>query len=308
MRSTSTRRGPATDQLDPLPAASEPGLMGSGDSRTLRAERSRGAGAPRNANDAPGHRSRSPINWKFVPLARARRLQSELRMSPLAIDPQQTLAHLVLDHSECAEVLQRYRLDFCCRGEVSIEAAATARGVDLVALLGELSRAIAQRHDEPSVDARCLSTPELIAHITSKHHEYLRLTLPVVTSLASKVSRVHGERNPRLRSLDASVRQLAEQLIPHLDEEESVLFPALVAPNPARPVAPLLAAMLAEHRGVAQLLEQIREASDQLTPPAWACNSYRTLLSELSRLETDTFAHVHLENHILLPRFSANPS
>lgn len=224
-------------------------------------------------------------------------------MSPLAIDPQQTLAHLVLDHSECAEVFQRHRLDFCCRGEVTVEAAARARGVDLVALLGELSRAVAERHGAPTGDPRVLSTPELIAHIISKHHEYLRKALPVVSSLASKVGRVHGERNPQLRALETAVRQLSEQLLPHLDEEERVLFPALIAGAPTSAIGSLLDSMLEEHHGVAALLEQIREASDQFTAPDWACNSYRTLLAELGQLESDTFAHVHLENHVLMPRF-----
>jgi regulator of cell morphogenesis and NO signaling len=40
-------------------------------------------------------------------------------------------------------------------------------------------------------------------------------------------------------------------------------------------------------------------------PPEWACTSYRTLLSELAALEGDVLRHVHLENHVLMPRFAA---
>jgi len=53
------------------------------------------------------------------------------------------------------------------------------------------------------------------------------------------------------------------------------------------------------------LLERVRAAGDDFTLPPWACNSYRALFSELAQLEGDVFTHVHLENHVLRPRFSA---
>jgi regulator of cell morphogenesis and NO signaling len=226
-------------------------------------------------------------------------------MRTAQLNRQQTIAELVLDHSECAEVFQRHRIDFCCRGEATVEAAARAQGIALEALIEELSLAIAKRAGPTPGDPRALSTPELVAHIVSTHHDYLRSALPFVQALAGKVSRVHGERNPKLRALALAVEQLTAQLLPHLDDEERTLFPALVAGAAGGLVRPLLDSMLTDHHAVAKLLEQIRAASHDFTLPDWACNSYRTLFSELQRLETDTFRHVHLENHVLLPRFAA---
>ena len=37
--------------------------------------------------------------------------------------------------------------------------------------------------------------------------------------------------------------------------------------------------------------------------PEWGCSSYRVLMSELEALEGDVLRHVHLENHVLMPRF-----
>jgi regulator of cell morphogenesis and NO signaling len=220
-------------------------------------------------------------------------------------DRNQTVASVVLEHSECAAIFQRNRIDFCCRGNLSIEAAAQERGIAVEPLLAELRRATEERQGEPQEDLRALSTPRLIARIITKHHEYLRQAMPFIQALASKVSRVHGEHNPKLRELHAAVEALAGELIPHLETEEVELFPALTAKDadPAR-IAPLLAAMQAEHLGVAALLERIRAAADDFTLPDWACNSYRTLSQELKQLESDTFAHVYLENHVLQPRFA----
>lgn len=222
------------------------------------------------------------------------------------LNSQQTVASVVLDHSECAQIFQQHRIDFCCRGELSIEAAAKEKGVDVAALVGELSRAIDQRKGARASDLRELSTPDLVAHIVSKHHDYLRRALPFAKGLAAKVSRVHGEHNPKLRDLRVAVDELVDSLTPHLDEEEKILFPTLTASQPdAKAATALLHSMHEEHLAVATLLERIRAAGDDFTLPDWACNSYRTLFSELEQLEGDVFTHVHLENHVLMPRFAS---
>lgn len=220
------------------------------------------------------------------------------------LDLQQTVARLVLDHPECAAVFQAHRIDFCCHGDVSLDAACRERGLEPEVVARSLARAIAERRGEPADDPRALSTPALIARIITRHHEYLRKTLPFVEPLAAKVARVHGDHNPKLRELDEIVRALAAALIPHLDQEEEVLFPELMSKrrDPAA-VDRELSAMHEDHLAVGRLLQRMRDASDAYAVPEWGCNSYRTLFAELSRLEDDVLAHVHLENHVLMPRF-----
>lgn len=222
------------------------------------------------------------------------------------IDRQSIVANTVLDHSECAAVFQQHRIDFCCGGQQSIEAAAMAKGVHVDTLVAELNRAVAERRGEAAADPRQEPTPQLIAHIIAKHHAYLRKALPFVQMLAAKVGRVHGDHNPKLRELDAAVAELVGSLMPHLDEEEQQLFPLLMGGGKdAERTAQLLSAMHQEHLAVGRLLERIRAASEDFTLPEWACNSYRTLFAELKQVEGDVFAHVHLENNVLKPRFAA---
>lgn len=222
------------------------------------------------------------------------------------LDRKKTVAATVLDHSECAPIFQHHRIDFCCGGDLSIEAAAKAKGVDIDALVAQLDRAIELRRGAPGEDPRALATPQLIARIVEKHHNYLRQALPFVQTLAAKVARVHGDHNPKLRDLDVAVHELADALGPHLDEEEQQLFPALTAREHERQtVTTMLGAMHQEHLAVAALLERIRAASEDFTLPPWACRSYHALFSELQQLESDVFHHVNLENNVLRPRFAA---
>lgn len=221
------------------------------------------------------------------------------------LDPSRSVAETVLDHAETAAVFQRHRIDYCCKGSRTISAAAHDRGVDEAALLSELEATIAARAGDPAIDRSALSTPALIEEIVSTHHDYLRRTLPFLRTLAAKVARVHGEHDLRLFEVERITTALAEALLPHLDAEEQVVFPALVAAGaaPAR-VSAGLAEMADEHLEVGTLLAQLRDAADDYAVPDWACTSYRTLFRELAHLEDDVLRHVHLENYVLLPRFA----
>lgn len=219
------------------------------------------------------------------------------------LDPKTPVATLVLDHSECAPVLARHRIDYCCKGQRPLTEACTALGLDLASVVGELETAIARR-STPAVDPRKLSTRELIAKAIAPHHRYLHRTMPFLVSLSAKVARVHGEREPSLREVARVVDQLVTTLDRHLADEERVLFPALIEGRDAE-ARPLLADMRREHEEVGAMLAELRQAAADYQPPPWACNSYRTLMAELAVLEADTLEHVHLENHALMPRFLA---
>ncbi len=223
------------------------------------------------------------------------------------LDPSQRVAQIVLDHSETAAVFQRHKIDFCCKGDQSVTEACGRRGLDVTTVVRDLAAAIAERApigDE--LDLRSLTTPDLIEHIVRRHHAYLRRALPFVQGLSTKVARVHGDHDPNLRELEQLVHELAEALLPHLDEEERALFPALCSSGrDGVGVARALGAMQDDHVTVGALLEQIRAAAGDFAIPDWACRSFRALFSELEQMEGDVLRHVHLENHVLAPRFEA---
>ena len=81
----------------------------------------------------------------------------------------------------------------------------------------------------------------------------------------------------------------------------SAFFLRCVATRPSPPISELLKA---DHDAVGEGLKRVREAARDFAVPDWACASYTTLMRELEALETGLFEHVHLENHVLLPRFT----
>src|SRR5690348_18108005 len=104
------------------------------------------------------------------------------------INERQTVAQIVLDHSECASVLRHHRIDYCCRGEQPLAEACRQRGADLGEVLHDLKRAISARQKVASDDPRELSTEDLLERIVRRHHRYLRDALPFLVPLAKKVA------------------------------------------------------------------------------------------------------------------------
>jgi regulator of cell morphogenesis and NO signaling len=220
------------------------------------------------------------------------------------VDRTASVAQIALDHPACVHVLRAHRVDFCCRGGLTVQEACAGKGLDAERLFSELDCAVLERtalEDDP----RGLSTPRLIEHIMVRHHAYLRKVLPFVEQLGRKVARVHGEHNPKLPELATLIAGLRETLEPHLDVEEGSLFPALTSPSPSsKRIAQELRAMHDDHLRVGELLTNMRTLADDYVVPDWACGSYRALMNELQEIELDTLRHVQVENHVLMPRFA----
>lgn len=223
----------------------------------------------------------------------------------MIIDATETLANIVARHPASARVFQAHRLDFCCHGDVPLGEALRGRPEKAEAILGEVEAAIQSLDREVAAeDVASLSTAALVSRIIERHHAYLRRQLPAIAPLLAKVARVHGEHNPKLHAVADAFGELKGAIEPHLDEEEQMLFPLLMGRSPdAAKAAGGLGRMFEDHLAVGRLIGHLREQTDDYRTPEWGCGSYRLLMSELEDLETDLLRHVHLENHVLMPRF-----
>ena len=60
--------------------------------------------------------------------------------------------------------------------------------------------------------------------------------------------------------------------------------------------------MTQEHEAAGTLLAEIKELSNDFTPPPDACPTYHAFFDGLKEFEQDLHQHIHLENNILFPR------
>jgi regulator of cell morphogenesis and NO signaling len=228
----------------------------------------------------------------------------------LTLDPNLTVGDFVRQSPTRARVFEKLNIDYCCGGKVSLARACEKRGIDTGEVLKQLEANDAINPAEDLVDADAMSLIELAEHIEETHHAYLREELPRLEFMTEKVSRVHGDKEPRLLQVREAFVALKAELEPHMMKEERVLFPIIreLEASASRPefhcgsVANPIRQMEHEHDQAGDALAIIREATDDFIPPEWACNTYRAMLDSLEKLEADMHQHVHKENNVLFPK------
>lgn len=227
-------------------------------------------------------------------------MSARLEASPrpvVGLDPGQSLGQIAVGLPGATAVFRRHRLDFCCGGQVSLAQAAAEKGLDAQAVLAELAglqRSVAApaRNDPPA----------LIDHILTRYHEVHRQQLPELIRMARRVEAVH-RAHPRVPSgLGDLLEAMHAELLSHMQKEELILFPMLRAgghPFAHQPIG----VMRAEHVAHGATLEKLAAMTDDVTPPADACNTWRALYAGLDQLRDDLMDHIHLENNLLFPQF-----
>lgn len=225
-----------------------------------------------------------------------------------------TVAEIAASSLAAVRVFEKYGIDYCCGGKRPLEEVCRDKGYDASVVERELDTALASAGSPPR-DWNSARLGEMIEHIVSTHHEYLRRELPALQARLDKVYRVYNERcGPTLTGLPEVFAGLGAELEMHIRKEEMILFPAIAAseaaveagmPLPRTPfgtVANPIHMMEAEHESAGQALTRIREITRDFELPEYACVTYSALMSGLDELERDLHMHIHLENNILFPR------
>ena len=225
-----------------------------------------------------------------------------------------TVGEIAVENPSSVRVFEKYSIDYCCGGKVSLADACRSRGIGPAEVEAELEQAAAAK---PGRDRDWTAAPLslLIDHIVGTHHVYLKSELPRLQLLLGKVQAAHGAHHgdsllPLRRAFDG----LHAELDAHLAKEEMVLFPMIkgmeAAQRAARPAPAAhcgsvnnpIGMMVHEHDNAGRALEAMRRDTGNYTLPPDACNTYRALFDGLLELEADLHRHIHLENNILFPR------
>jgi regulator of cell morphogenesis and NO signaling len=235
----------------------------------------------------------------------------------MTIAATKTVGEIVADSPSCAREFEAMGIDYCCGGKRTLSEACTQLNVSVEETLARLQKCAAQATTPEDKNWQALPLADLIAHITTTHHAFVRSECPRINALADKVVGVHGKNHPELTQVKQIVTALNDELAVHLMKEEQILFPyvvrmeeSVVAGEPAPPamfgtVMNPIRMMMQEHDGAGDALRSLRLATGDYSLPEDACVSYRTLYQALKDFEKDLHQHIHLENNILFPRATA---
>jgi regulator of cell morphogenesis and NO signaling len=219
-----------------------------------------------------------------------------------AITPQQTIGQIAVELPGATAVFRRLKLDFCCGGNVVLSQAVADKGLDLQAVVQELS---ALRRPSGLPDA---SAPaDLVDHIVNRYHDVHRAQLPELIRMARRVEAVHRANPQAPAGLANALEAMEQELLPHMHKEEAVLFPMLRAGGNDF-VAHPIGMMRSEHVEHGKAMEHIFRLTNDITTPPEACNTWRALYAGLAQFSEDLINHIHLENNVLFPQFEASAS
>jgi regulator of cell morphogenesis and NO signaling len=224
---------------------------------------------------------------------------------------EQTLASIVTQHHQTVPVLEKYHLDFCCKGKRTLVEACTEKGLPVDEVLRELEVSSHTKEDI-NIPFSEMNAEQLVRHILLHHHFYVRQSMPTIEEHIIKVASKHGDRFPYMKDVLQLFTYLKNEMYLHMQKEEVVLFPRIKEiesffrygqkknVNPVYINGPI-SVMENEHDEAGAEMELIRVLTNNYTPPDGACTTFKVVLEELKAFEEDLHEHVHLENNLLFP-------
>jgi regulator of cell morphogenesis and NO signaling len=231
------------------------------------------------------------------------------------IETDSFITDIVMSDYRTASIFRKYEIEYCCGGKWPLSLICETRGLDINMLMDELHNATRTIHVPNSLQFADWSIDFLVEYIVNVHHNYLKNMMDSMRMQLKNFTREHAAEYPDLAEVDKIFHQLATELLPHLIEEEEIIFPYI------RHIAhayndndsygnllvrtmrkPLEAFMEKEHSFTGKQLTRMRELTQNYEPPKNACIQHRVIFSVLKDLDNDLAQHLHLENNILFPK------
>jgi regulator of cell morphogenesis and NO signaling len=230
-----------------------------------------------------------------------------------AIHDGMTVGRLVAEDYRISRVFEKYGIDFCCGGKVTLSEVCREKGIDPDVLMQEIETVKSMALDRGQ-NYSSWSLSFLADYIVTTHHAYLRESMEEIAGYARKTAGVHGANHPEVIEISKIFDKIVTDMSAHLREEEEVFFPAVKRVEAAAKdgtetnaedlatIRESLEKLGAEHDEIGDAIHAIRFLSKEYALPDDACNTYMVTYRKLQEFEDDLHKHVHLENNILFPK------
>lgn len=238
------------------------------------------------------------------------------KYTPIFIPMQdKTLHEIITENPSVSNVFEKYNLDFCCHGKQTLVEACNSHYIPIETVVADIERLISLngiKHSDSETVSH-LPIPQLVDHIISTHHEFLRNHVPSTKQYLDKVVRVHRDRHPELKQLHSITTKELDDIMSHIQKEEKFLFqilkkdPITWTSEEKNQLKEEIQQLEQEHQEQGTALAAMRKTVGVTTSyiqsvPKDGCKSYQILFQKLDQFEQDTHLHVHKENYILFPK------
>jgi len=224
------------------------------------------------------------------------------------------ITEIVAEDYRASYVFQKHNIDYCCGGKLPLHVACELRGLDTDSIKRELQESMRVIQLSSSINFLNWNIDFLIDYIINVHHTYLAVNFPEICETMQRFTNGHVSKYPHLAELLTTVYALRDELLPHIEEENQIIFPYIKqivhAYESREPYASLLVKTLRkplyqlsqQEQELKASLMQIRAITENYMPPANACLTHRVSFARLKELDNDLAQHLYLENDILFPK------
>lgn len=225
------------------------------------------------------------------------------------------ISDIVVQDYRTSSVFLKYGIDYCCGGQYPLRYVCENQGLNLDTIKKELNNAVRDINVSTSLDFNDWDIDFLIDYIEYVHHHYLKKNLSVIEEMLKNLIRSYKINNPCLLELADYFVGLRKDLLPHLEQEEKIIFPyikqvahafknqdsfaSLLVRTLRKPVENV---MHHEDERLAQYIHRFRKLTNNYTPPPHSSIAYKVCYAKLRELDMDLAQHIHLENNILFPK------
>jgi regulator of cell morphogenesis and NO signaling len=224
-----------------------------------------------------------------------------------------TIGSFVAQDFRTAAVFTKYQIDFCCKGNRTIDEVCEKQKIDADVLLQNVYDVL-QSESGNTIDFNSWPLDLLVDYIEKTHHRYVEDKTGVLVKFLDKLCSVHGSGHPELFKINELFMAGAGELSQHMKKEELMLFPFIkrmvktkesngILSQPSfGTVSNPIAMMMQEHDNEGERFREIALLTNNYTPPSDGCTTYKVTFAMLKEFEEDLHKHIHLENNILFPK------
>jgi regulator of cell morphogenesis and NO signaling len=225
---------------------------------------------------------------------------------------EKTIGEMVAEDFRAAQVFRKYKIDFCCKGNRTIDEACENKKFRAEDIYEDLEKIAEQKSG--NIDFNSWPLDLLADYVEKTHHRYVEENSTVLIQYLNKLCKVHGERHPELFEITKLFTESALELAAHMKKEELILFPFIKKMIAAKQKGESLekphfgsvenpvAMMKHEHTVEGERFVKITELTNNYQFPEDACGTYQVTYKMLEDFEKDLHTHIHLENNILFPK------
>ena len=213
-----------------------------------------------------------------------------------------------------ADVFKKHMINYCCTGQVSLQAVCMEKNIDINQVRNDLELATRDVRIPNDLPYGEWKLEFLIDYIIYIHHDYIYRILPNLGPSLMTFASGHSKKYPEVQQVSVVFEKLSAILLLHNRHEDEIIFPYIKQIDSAfrrkepygnlfvRTLRKPLSIAEKDHLQILDLLTELKQLTNHFTVPEKACTNYQVLYHKLEEFHDNLLQHKFLENNILFPR------